>query len=176
MPIRNAGRRRGWRAPRHRARHHLAGRKHRVAFIQRGDDEIVAVGCKQQRQAEQVRKLPINNPCWPWVGSTAVTKPSPICWAITEPAPAGPRALPARWRRARSRSRFHGSSAPAARQGLHVDMVGGAVQRQNDQRQQQRIASLMRTGILVSPKPATASPWRRCGEYQHEGGGERGQQ
>src|SRR6202021_1894423 len=35
------------------ARQHLARRKHRVAFIERGDDEIVAVGCKQQRDAEQ---------------------------------------------------------------------------------------------------------------------------
>ena len=33
-----------------------------------------------------VRKFPISTPCWPWVGSTEVTKPSPICWAITEPA------------------------------------------------------------------------------------------
>ena len=33
-----------------------------------------------------VRKLPIRMPCWPWVGSTEVTKPSPICWAITLPA------------------------------------------------------------------------------------------
>ena len=25
-------------------------------------------------------------PCWFWVGSMAVTKPKPNCWAITEPA------------------------------------------------------------------------------------------
>ena len=33
-----------------------------------------------------VRKFPITTPCWPWVGSTAVTNPRPICWAITAPA------------------------------------------------------------------------------------------
>jgi hypothetical protein len=33
-----------------------------------------------------VRKLPTIAPCSPWVGSIAVTKPSPSCWAMTEPA------------------------------------------------------------------------------------------
>ena len=33
-----------------------------------------------------VRKLPTIMPCSPWVGSTAVTKPRPSCWAMTEPA------------------------------------------------------------------------------------------
>ena len=28
----------------------------------------------------------MSTPCSPWVGSTEVTKPSPSCWAITEPA------------------------------------------------------------------------------------------
>src|ERR1700722_958946 len=34
----------------------------------------------------RVRKLPTIMPCSPWVGSTAVTKPRPSCWAMTEPA------------------------------------------------------------------------------------------
>src|ERR1700742_1816981 len=35
------------------ALHHVAGRKNRVAVVERGDDEIMAIGRKQQRDAEQ---------------------------------------------------------------------------------------------------------------------------
>ena len=53
------------------------GAKQRVAVVQRGDHEVMQVGGEDQRDAEHVRKLPTITPCWPCVGSTAVTKPSP---------------------------------------------------------------------------------------------------
>ena len=36
--------------------------------------------------ARIIRKFATITDCWSWVGSTAVTKPSPICWAMIEPA------------------------------------------------------------------------------------------
>jgi hypothetical protein len=39
------------------ARHQLARRKNRVAIVERGDDEVMGVGCKQQRYAEDGEKI-----------------------------------------------------------------------------------------------------------------------
>ena len=50
------------------------GEKIVVAVVQRRDDQMMAVGRKQQVTPSMVRKFPISTPCWPWVGSTEVTK------------------------------------------------------------------------------------------------------
>ncbi len=63
------------------------------------------------------------------------------------------------------------------RQRLHVDVIGGAVQRQNHQRQQQRNPELDPHRNIALAEPRQQHDHRAdAGEYQHEGGGERGQQ
>ena len=63
------------------------------------------------------------------------------------------------------------------RQRLHVDVVGGAVQRQDDQRQQQRDRELDANRDIGLAQPRQQHHHGAdAGEYQHEGGGERGQQ
>ena len=63
------------------------------------------------------------------------------------------------------------------RQRLHVDLVGGAVQRQDHQRQQQRDRQLDADRDIGLAEPGQQHHHRAdAGKYQHEGGGERRQQ
>ena len=124
-----------------------------------------------------VRKLPTSTPCCPWVGSTAVTKPSPICWAMTAPATCSADIV------SRAVSAEHDADHDLLhhqhqqrRQRLHVDMVGVAVQRQDHRVSSSAIVSLMRTGMLDLAEARQQHHHRAdAGEDQHEGGGERGQ-
>src|SRR6478735_8137572 len=94
-----------------------------------------------------VRKLPISRPCCPWVGSTAVTKPRPSCWAITEPATAS------------------------------ADSVTRAVAPQDDQRQEQRDRKLdAHRDVALAKSRQQHHHGAHAGEHQHEGGGKGRQQ
>src|SRR5690349_1679931 len=100
----------------------------------------------------RVRKLPISTPCWPWVGSTEVTKPSPTCWAIMEPATCSADSLT---RGGAEDDADHDLMQHQDEQRCHrghVDMIGLPMQRQDDQREQQRDRELDAHGDVGFPE------------------------
>src|ERR1700687_3130144 len=160
------------------ARHQLARRKNRVAVVERGDDEVMGVGCKQQRHAEDGEEIS---------DQEALLTLGRIDGGDEAEAKLlgdhRSRDLQRRERHPRGGAEHDtdddlmNHQYQERRQRLHVDVIGGAMQRQNHQRQHQRDRELDANRNIGLTQPRQQHHHRaHAGEYQHEGGGERGQQ
>ena len=146
---------------------HLARLEQRVAVVERGDHEMMQVGREDQRHAEDGEEIADDaRPAGPCVGSTAVTKPSPSCCAMTEPATCSAEIVS----RAVSPSTAPTNSS-CAQQREHraerpqVDRIGVAMQRQQHRGEHQRDGQPHAAPARsVRRAPAAASPSCRCAQ------------
>ena len=104
-------------------------------------------------------------PCSPWVGSTAVTKPRPSCWAITEPATSSAEIV------SRAVMPEHGADHDLLDQHhdrrperAGIDVIGVAMQRQQHGGENQRDGQ---------PQPRRNVLLAEPGQQHHHGAGAR---
>ena len=122
------------------ARHGLARREDRVAVVQRRDHQMMAVGGEQQRHAEHGEEIADQHALLALGRIDRGDEAEPHLLGDH-----GARDLQRRQRHARGRAQhdadhdlMHHHAPAAAPSEPHVDLVGVAMQRQDDQRQQQR--------------------------------------
>ncbi len=160
------------------ARHALARRKDLVAVVQRGDHEMVAVGGKQQGHAEQSEEVADQHALLALgrIDRGDETEPDLL-------RDHGARDLQCRQRHARGGPEQDADEDFVHHQRqhrgdrAHVDMIVGAVQRQDDQREQKRDRELDAHGDVGLPQPRQQHHHRAdAGEGEHEGGSEHRQQ
>src|ERR1700722_15744505 len=156
------------------ARQRLIRRKHRVAVAERGDHQMVAVGCKQQRDAEHGEEISDQQAL---LALRRIDRGNE-----SEPELLGDHRsghLQGRKRHPRGGAEHHADDDlmqhqhQERRHRLHVDVVGVAVQRQYDQRQHQRDRKLDTNRDVALAQSRQQHDHRSdAGEYQHEGGRE----